>query len=89
MKESSIMFNLMKTAILMAVITALFIFIGGLIGGRAGMAVALILALGMNFFSHGFSDNLVLRIYNAQEIDASSAPQYHRIVSALTANCAA
>ena len=79
------MFNLMKTAILMAAITALFIFLGGLIGGRAGMVVALVLAVGMNFFSYWFSDSLVLRMYNAQEVDEHSAPQYYRIVRELTA----
>lgn len=74
------MFNLMKTAILMAAITALFMAIGALIGGRAGMTFALLLALGMNFFSYWFSDKLVLRMYNAQEVDEASAPQFYRLV---------
>jgi heat shock protein HtpX len=74
------MFNLMKTAILMAAITALFMAIGALLGGRAGMSLALLLALGMNFFSYWFSDKLVLRMYNAQEVDESSAPQFYRLV---------
>jgi heat shock protein HtpX len=74
------MFNLMKTAILMAAITALFMAIGALIGGRAGMTFALLLALGMNFFSYWFSDKLVLRMYNAQEVDETSAPQFYRLV---------
>ena len=74
------MFNLMKTAILMAAITALFMAMGALIGGRAGMSFALLLALGMNFFSYWFSDKLVLRMYNAQEVDEASAPQFHRLV---------
>ena len=74
------MFNLMKTAILMAAITALFMAMGALIGGRAGMSFALLLALGMNFFSYWFSDKLVLRMYNAQEVDDASAPQFHRLV---------
>jgi heat shock protein HtpX len=74
------MFNLMKTAILMAAITALFMAIGALIGGRAGMTFALLLALGMNFFSYWFSDKLVLRMYNAQEVDERSAPQFYRLV---------
>ncbi|MEW6703405.1 MAG: zinc metalloprotease HtpX [Pseudomonadota bacterium] len=74
------MFNLMKTAILMAAITALFMAIGALIGGRTGMAFALLLALGMNFFSYWFSDKLVLRMYHAQEVDEASAPQFYRMV---------
>lgn len=77
------MFNLMKTAILMAAITALFMAIGSFIGGRAGMMLALVVALGMNFFSYWFSDKLVLRMYNAREVDASSAPQFYGMVQEL------
>ena len=81
------MFNLMKTAVLMAAITALFMAIGSLIGGQTGMMVALVVALGMNFFSYWFSDKLVLKMYNAQQVDESSAPQFFRMVSEL-AQCA-
>jgi len=77
------MFNLMKTAILMAAITALFMAIGSFIGGRAGMMLALVVALGMNFFSYWFSDKLVLRMYNAREVDAASAPQFYGMVQEL------
>jgi heat shock protein HtpX len=77
------MFNLMKTAILMAAITALFMAIGSLLGGQTGMMVALAVALGMNFFSYWFSDKLVLKMYNAREVDASSAPQFYRMVEEL------
>lgn len=77
------MFNLMKTAILMAAITALFMTIGQLLGGHTGMMLALVVALGMNFFSYWFSDKMVLRMYNAQEVDASSAPQFYGMVQEL------
>eukprot|EP01036_Dinobryon_divergens_P010023 gene10023-13412_t len=77
------MFNLMKTAILMAAITALFMTIGQLLGGQTGMMLALVVALGMNFFSYWFSDKMVLRMYNAQEVDASSAPQFYGMVQEL------
>jgi heat shock protein HtpX len=77
------MFNLMKTAILMAAITALFMAIGSLLGGQTGMMVALVVALGMNFFSYWFSDKLVLKMYNAQEVDETSAPQFYRMVREL------
>ena len=77
------MFNLMKTAILMAAITALFMAIGAMIGGRAGMMLALVVALGMNFFSYWFSDKMVLKMYNAQEVDAASAPHFYRMVQEL------
>jgi len=77
------MFNLMKTAILMAAITALFMAIGSLLGGQQGMMIALVVALGMNFFSYWFSDKLVLKMYKAQEVDESSAPQFYRMVREL------
>ena len=77
------MFNLLKTAVLMAAITALFMAIGAALGGRAGMVLALGLAVAMNFFSYWFSDKLVLRMYNAQEVDESSAPQFYRMVREL------
>jgi heat shock protein HtpX len=69
------MFNLLKTAVLMAAITALFMAIGSVLGGQQGMMIALIVALAMNFFSYWFSDKLVLKMYNAQEVDETSAPQ--------------
>jgi heat shock protein HtpX len=77
------MFNLMKTAILMAAITALFMAIGGMIGGRTGMMVALLVAVGMNFYSYWFSDQMVLKMYSAREVDATSAPRYYAMVQEL------
>ena len=77
------MFNLMKTAILMAAITALFMALGSVLGGAQGMMVALVIALGMNFFSYWFSDKLVLKMYNAKEVDETSAPQFYRMVREL------
>ncbi|WP_277186636.1 zinc metalloprotease HtpX [Caballeronia sp. BR00000012568055] len=77
------MFNWVKTAMLMAAITALFVVIGGMIGGKSGMMLALLVALGMNFFSYWFSDKMVLRMYNAQEVDETTAPQFYRMVREL------
>lgn len=77
------MFNMMKTAILMAAITALFMAIGSMIGGRSGMMLALIVALGMNFFSYWFSDKMVLKMYNAREVDETSAPRFYAMVREL------
>jgi len=79
------MFNLFKTAVLMAAITALFMFIGAAIGGRNGMMLALMVALGMNFFSYWFSDTMVLKMYKAREVDAASSPQFYRMVQELAA----
>jgi heat shock protein HtpX len=77
------MFNWVKTAMLMAAITALFVVLGGVIGGGRGMTIALVIALAMNFFSYWFSDKLVLRMYNAQEVDEASAPQFYRMIREL------
>ena len=77
------MFNLLKTAVLMAAITALFMLIGAYVGGRQGMVLALIVALGLNFFSYWFSDKLVLKMYNAREVDETSAPQFYQMVAEL------
>lgn len=77
------MFNIMKTAILMAAITALFMALGSVIGGQQGMFIALAVALAMNFFSYWYSDKLVLKMYNAREVDATSAPQFYGMVEEL------
>ena len=77
------MFNLMKTAVLMAAITALFMAIGSMLGGRNGMMIALAVAVGMNFFSYWFSDTMVLKMYKAREVDDSSAPQFYAMVREL------
>jgi heat shock protein HtpX len=77
------MFNLAKTAILMAVITALFIIVGGMIGGREGMLMALLIAVGMNFFSYWFSDTMVLKMTNARQVDEHSAPDFYAVVKEL------
>ncbi len=78
------MFNWMKTTLLMAAITALFMVVGGMIGGRQGMMLALAFALAMNFFSYWFSDKMVLRMYNAQQVDETSAPQFYNMVRELS-----
>ena len=77
------MFNLMKTAILMAAITALFMAVGQALGGQQGMILALLVAVGMNFFSYWFSDKMVLKMYNAREVDENTAPGLYRMVREL------
>jgi heat shock protein HtpX len=78
------MFNLMKTAVLMAAITALFMLIGRWMGGATGMMLALVVALGMNVFSYWFSDTIVLKMYKAREVDDSTAPQFVAMVRELS-----
>ncbi len=77
------MFNMMKTAILMAAITALFMAIGSMLGGKTGMMLALVVAVGMNFFSYWFSDKMVLKMYNARQVDETSAPRFYGMVREL------
>ena len=75
--------NNIKTLFLLVALTALMIFMGNLIGGQQGMIVAFIMAMGMNFFSYWFSDKMVLRMYNAQEVEPAQAPELHQIVEEL------
>lgn len=77
------MFNFAKTAVLMAAITALFIIVGGMLGGEQGMLMALLMAVGMNFFSYWFSDTMVLKMTNAQQVDERSAPEFYGMVKEL------
>jgi heat shock protein HtpX len=76
--------NQLRTTILLAVMTALIIWIGQILGGRQGMIIALLLAAGMNFFSYWYSDRIVLKMYHAQEVDRSQAPELYEIVQTLS-----
>jgi heat shock protein HtpX len=75
--------NWLKTAILMAGIMALFGAIGAMLGGAQGMLWALVLGGAMNLFAYWNSDRIVLRMYNAQPVDETTAPQFYRIVQEL------
>lgn len=75
--------NYAKTAMLLAAMTALFLVIGYLVGGQSGMLIALVVAAGMNLFAYWNADSLVLRMYNAHEVDARAAPDYYRLVAEL------
>ncbi|GLR25377.1 MULTISPECIES: zinc metalloprotease HtpX [Limnobacter] len=80
------MFNWFKTLVLMAAIAALFVVIGGMLGGRSGMMLALVFAVVMNFGAYWFSDQMVLRMYNARQVDAQSAPEFYRMIGELASN---
>lgn len=77
------MFNWVKTAMLMAAIMALFGVVGGVFGGREGMLMALVFGGAMNVFSYWFSDKMVLKMYNAREVDETSAPRFYAMVREL------
>lgn len=76
--------NTLKTIFFMTLLTVLFIMIGGLLGGRTGMIIAFIFALGMNLFSYWFSDKIVLSMYKAKEVTEAEAPELYSIVRNLT-----
>ncbi len=73
-----------KTGLLLAVLTAMLVMIGGAMGGRQGMLVAFVLAVVMNFASYWFSDKIVLAMYGAQPIEEAAAPGLYAIVRRLT-----
>ncbi len=75
-----------KTAMLLAVMTALFVAIGGILGGQTGMLIAFVVALAMNLFSYWNSDKLVLKMHNAVEADRQTAPELYDIVEQLAIN---
>ena len=76
--------NWLKTSLLMAAIMALFGLIGSYLGGASGMIMALLFGGVMNVFAYWFSDKMVLRMYNAQEVDEASAPQFYAMVRDLS-----
>jgi len=77
--------NFVRTAMLLAFLTALFMGVGYLIGGTGGMLIALVIAAGMNLFSWWNSGSMVLSAYDAQEIDARNAPEFFGIIRDLSA----
>jgi heat shock protein HtpX len=78
--------NTLRTGLLMAVLTGLFVTAGYLVGGQSGMVFAFILAAGMNLFAYWNSDKMVLAMYRARQVDESSAPDLVRLVARLAEN---
>jgi heat shock protein HtpX len=76
--------NTLRTTILLAVLTALLVWIGDMFGGRQGAIMALVLAGGMNFFSYWFSDKIVIKMYGGQEVTAQDDPELYGLVQDLT-----
>ncbi len=77
------MLNRFKTVALLGLLTALFLFIGNLFGGSLGLAIAVILAVAMNFGAYWFSDKIVLKMYKAQEVTSNEAPELYGMVKTL------
>jgi len=75
--------NLFKTALLMSLMTGLFLVVGALIGGGPGMMIAFAIAAGMNLLAWWNSDKMLLSMYGARQVDAASAPDLYHIVERL------
>jgi heat shock protein HtpX len=75
--------NILRTALLMAALTALFLLVGYLIGGEAGMAIAFLFAAGTNLFSYWNSDRVLLSMYGAREVTEAAAPDLLHLVHQL------
>ena len=78
--------NIFRTGVLIAGLTSVFLLCGFLIGGEAGMLIALVAAVGMNGFAFWNSDKIVLRMYGAREVNETSAPELYGIVRQLAVN---
>jgi heat shock protein HtpX len=75
--------NTLKTMVLLVALTLILVWAGAAMGGRQGMIIAFIFALGMNFFAYWFSDKIVLKMYGAREVTESEAPDLYGIVRRL------
>lgn len=70
--------NYARTALLLALLTAIFVALGAAVGGKTGLVFAFFIALVMNVVSLWKSDSVVLRMFKAQEVDEASAPRAFR-----------
>jgi heat shock protein HtpX len=75
--------NNIKTLLLLVTLTLVLVWAGGALGGKQGMTIALVIALGMNFISYWFSDKIVLRMYGAKQVTESDSPELYSIVRSL------
>jgi heat shock protein HtpX len=75
--------NIVKTGVLLGALTGLLMLIGGYFGGQQGVVIAFVFAMVMNFGSYWFSDKLILRMYKAQEVSESQAPDLYAMVKNL------
>lgn len=76
--------NIARTALLMAALSGLFLFVGFLIGGEAGMMIALLLATATNLFAYWNSDKVLLSMYGARQVDETTAPELVHLVSQIS-----
>jgi len=77
------MSNQLKTGLFLALLTALILIFGQILGGQSGLIIAFVLAIAMNVGSYWYSDRIVLRMYKAREVSSQEAPGLHRVVDEL------
>ena len=75
-----------KTGLLLAALTGLFLAVGYALGGRSGMIIAFLLALGTNAFAYWNSDKMILSTYDAREIERRDAPDFYDLIAELARN---
>ena len=75
--------NMLKTTMLLAALTALFMALGYTLGGSGGAIISLLVAAGMNLFTYWNADKIVLKMHNAREVDAQSEPNFYGLVANL------
>ena len=75
--------NSLKTVFLLTLLTMILVSVGGAVGGKNGMLIMLAFSIGMNFFSYWYSDTIVLKAYNAEEVNINNAPELVKIVAGL------
>jgi heat shock protein HtpX len=75
--------NTLKTMFLMVTLTLMLVFIGGLLGGKSGLTIAMLMAFGLNFITYWFSDRIVLKMYGARPVRGTEAPELYSMVNRL------
>src|SRR3569833_4542772 len=75
--------NALKTGLLMSLLMGLFLVVGAAVGGQAGMAIAFVMAAGMNLFAYWNSDKMLLSMYGARPVDENTNPDLYRLVQRL------
>ena len=77
--------NTLRTGLLMAALTGLFLALGAVLGGGTGVMIAFVFALATNLFAYWNSDKVLLSMYGARQVDAASAPDLYHLVERLAA----
>ncbi|HEY3373691.1 MAG TPA: zinc metalloprotease HtpX [Candidatus Aquicultor sp.] len=76
--------NILKTFLLLGLLSALMVTLGNMFGGQTGMLIMLVISLGMNFFSYWFSDKMVIKMTRAKPLDRKDAPEVYQMVEEIS-----